>query len=164
MRNYALHKGPCNFLNSRISPWEISFLFLLCFSSLSVLPLSLSGASSWDFLPCLPSSSPLGDSTGARVDPGSAGRRPGALQPRAMAARSCGSRRAGGSASAAQRASARGSSGRSRRWASGWWRCSGARHCHARVRRCGAGGATQRRRARGAGAGHGGGSARARRA
>jgi hypothetical protein len=33
MRNYALQKGPYNFLNLRISPWEVSFLFLLCFSS-----------------------------------------------------------------------------------------------------------------------------------
>jgi hypothetical protein len=33
MRNYALQKGPCSFLNLRISPWEVSFLFLLYFSS-----------------------------------------------------------------------------------------------------------------------------------
>jgi hypothetical protein len=34
MRNYALQKGPCSFLKSRTSPWEVPFLFLLCFSSL----------------------------------------------------------------------------------------------------------------------------------
>jgi hypothetical protein len=37
MRNYALQKGPCDFLNLCTSPWEIPFLLLLCFSSLSVL-------------------------------------------------------------------------------------------------------------------------------
>jgi hypothetical protein len=35
MRNYALQKGPCNFLNLRTSPWEIPFLLL------SIFPLSL---------------------------------------------------------------------------------------------------------------------------
>jgi hypothetical protein len=39
MQNFTLPKGPCNFLNLRISPWEVLFLLLLCFSSLSVLPL-----------------------------------------------------------------------------------------------------------------------------
>jgi hypothetical protein len=33
MRNYALQKGPCSFLKLRISPWEVSFLFLLYFFS-----------------------------------------------------------------------------------------------------------------------------------
>jgi hypothetical protein len=65
MRNYALQKGPCNFLNLRTSPWEIPFLLLLCFSSLSLLPLPsvsfppaalLLGSS-----PCLPSSARLQD-------------------------------------------------------------------------------------------------------
>jgi hypothetical protein len=40
MRNFTLPRGPCNFLNLRISPWEVLFLFLLCSSSLSVYPLS----------------------------------------------------------------------------------------------------------------------------
>jgi hypothetical protein len=40
MRNFTLPRGPCNFLNLRISPWEVLFLLLLYFfSSLSVLPL-----------------------------------------------------------------------------------------------------------------------------
>jgi hypothetical protein len=46
MRNFTLLRGPCNFLILRISPWEVLFLFLLCFSPLSVLLLpgiSLSG-------------------------------------------------------------------------------------------------------------------------
>jgi hypothetical protein len=34
MKNYTLHKGPCSFLNLCTSPWEVPFLFLLCFSSL----------------------------------------------------------------------------------------------------------------------------------
>jgi hypothetical protein len=33
MGNYALQKGPCSFLNLPISPWEVSFPLLLCFSS-----------------------------------------------------------------------------------------------------------------------------------
>jgi hypothetical protein len=33
MRNLTLQKSPYNFLNLRMSPWEVSFLFLLCFSS-----------------------------------------------------------------------------------------------------------------------------------
>jgi hypothetical protein len=40
MRNYALQKSPCNFLNLHTSPWEIPFLLLLCFSFLSALLLS----------------------------------------------------------------------------------------------------------------------------
>jgi hypothetical protein len=40
MRNLTLQRGPCNFLDLRISPWEIPFLLLLCFSPLSVLLLS----------------------------------------------------------------------------------------------------------------------------
>jgi hypothetical protein len=36
MRNYALQKGPCNFLDLRISPWGIPFLLLLCSSSLTL--------------------------------------------------------------------------------------------------------------------------------
>jgi hypothetical protein len=46
MRNYALQKGPCSFLNLRISPWEVPFPFLLCFLSLSLSALS----SPWRFL------------------------------------------------------------------------------------------------------------------
>jgi hypothetical protein len=34
MRNFTLPRGPCSFLNSCISPWEIPFLLLLCSSSL----------------------------------------------------------------------------------------------------------------------------------
>jgi hypothetical protein len=45
MRNYALQKGPCTFLDLRISPWGILFLFLLCSSSLSLF-YPLSGISS----------------------------------------------------------------------------------------------------------------------
>jgi hypothetical protein len=38
MRNFTLPKGPYNFLNLRISPWEVLFLLLLCFSSLWRFP------------------------------------------------------------------------------------------------------------------------------
>jgi hypothetical protein len=56
MRNYALQKGPCNFLNLRTSPWKIPFLLLLCFSSLCSsfirFPSSFTGGtSSWELLP-----------------------------------------------------------------------------------------------------------------
>jgi hypothetical protein len=34
MENFALQKGPCNFLKLRKGPWEILFPFLLCFSTL----------------------------------------------------------------------------------------------------------------------------------
>jgi hypothetical protein len=34
MGNFTLPRGPCNFLNLLIGPWEVLFLFLLCFSSL----------------------------------------------------------------------------------------------------------------------------------
>jgi hypothetical protein len=44
MRNYALQKGPCSFLNLRISPWGVPFPFLLCSFSLSAL------SSPWRFL------------------------------------------------------------------------------------------------------------------
>jgi hypothetical protein len=37
MGNYTLQKGPCNFPNLRISPWEVLFPFLFCSSSLSAL-------------------------------------------------------------------------------------------------------------------------------
>jgi hypothetical protein len=67
MGNFTLPRGPCNFLNLRISPWEVLFFFLLCSSSLSVLSspsrLSLSflaGASIWGSSPCLPPSAALG--------------------------------------------------------------------------------------------------------
>jgi hypothetical protein len=39
MRNFTLPRGPCNFLDLRISPWEIPFLLLL---SISLLPGTLS--------------------------------------------------------------------------------------------------------------------------
>jgi hypothetical protein len=63
MRNYNLPRGPCNFLNLRISPWEILLLLPLCFSSLSGVLLApllhrrhlyLGG-----FPPCLPASAQL---------------------------------------------------------------------------------------------------------
>jgi hypothetical protein len=37
MGNFALQKGPCNFLKLRISPWGNLFLLLLCFFSPSCL-------------------------------------------------------------------------------------------------------------------------------
>jgi hypothetical protein len=39
MRNFTLPRGSCNFLDLRISPWEIPFLLLL---SISLLPGALS--------------------------------------------------------------------------------------------------------------------------
>jgi hypothetical protein len=74
MRNYALQKGPCNFLNLRTSPCEIPFLLLLCFSSLFPLPsvsfhpaALLLGSS-----PCLPSSARLQDRRRKRERSGTA--------------------------------------------------------------------------------------------
>jgi hypothetical protein len=102
MGNYALQKGPCNFLNLRINPWEVPFHFLLCSSSLSALstPWRLSLSFLFDrrlfqgIFP-LPPSLSLSSSTrrlGIQASHGT-GRRPGAFQPRAAAAR--GWRRAG---------------------------------------------------------------------
>jgi hypothetical protein len=53
MRNYALPRGPCTFLNLRTSPWEILFLLplSLCFSSLRHLSSSTGGASFWGLPP-----------------------------------------------------------------------------------------------------------------
>jgi hypothetical protein len=61
MRNFTLLRGPCNFLNLRISPWEILLLFLLCSSSLwRPFFFPTGGASLWGFPPCLPPSARFG--------------------------------------------------------------------------------------------------------
>jgi hypothetical protein len=60
MRNYALQKGPCNFLDLRISPWEILFLLPLSLFSLSPWrPSSLSPPASHLSGHFLPASLPL---------------------------------------------------------------------------------------------------------
>jgi hypothetical protein len=70
MRNFTLPRGPCKFLNLRISPCEVLFLFLLSvflLSSISPVPpaVLLLGPS-----PCLPPSAPsLGGGGGAQGSP-----------------------------------------------------------------------------------------------
>jgi hypothetical protein len=168
MRNFTLLRGPCNFLNLRISPWEVLFLFLLCSSSLSVLSspcVSLSCSGRRLFLgvfPCLP---PL-----ARLQAAAAAA-PRGLLPRGQAARvgmeaggagvrlGAGAleRHGAGAGRARRRAARRGSRRRGRRWGAGAgsWRgrlggvgAGAGRQRHAGAR---AGGEQERAQARGGG-------------
>jgi hypothetical protein len=117
MRNYSLQKGPCNFLNSHISLWEIPFLLLLCSSSIwhypilhrRYLSLSLSLSLSLAF-PLLHPARHSGKRSGRW-----AVRLQAAAERRALA-RACGRKRGGARAGAA--AARRAARALGRRWVS----------------------------------------------
>jgi hypothetical protein len=119
MRNFTLPRGPCNFLNLRISHWEVLFLLLLCFSSLSVPLLSGAffsppeGASIWRSFPLPPSLGALLAGAGARAALGERSADGAARLQAALGWSRRGSRRV------CRRGHAR--LGQCRAGASGWW-------------------------------------------
>jgi hypothetical protein len=112
MRNYALPRGPCTFLNLCTSPWEI--LFLLPLSLFFFSPASLQFHWRRFFLgasPCLPPSAPgLGGSGGAwgAPSPGKRWRRRGDLLPRVLLRRRHGKAGVSAGPAALERSSRRG--------------------------------------------------------